>query len=74
MGMEIPIFIPSPFAVEFKSIFRKLADANQMAFVPFYLAGVAGKAHLNLPDMLHPSAEGYRIMADNVWPVLHGLL
>jgi acyl-CoA thioesterase-1 len=74
MGMEIPIFIPSPFAVEFRAIFRKLADANQMAFVPFYLAGVAGKAHLNLPDMLHPSAEGYKIMADNVWPVLRRLL
>jgi acyl-CoA thioesterase-1 len=74
MGMEIPAFIPGPFAAEFRAVFRKLADANQMAFVPFYLAGVAGKAHLNLPDMLHPSAEGYRIMADNVWPVLRKLL
>ena len=74
MGMEIPAFIPGPFAVEFRAIFRKLADANQMAFVPFYLQGVAGKAHLNLPDMLHPSAEGYRIMANNVWPLLRTLL
>ncbi|MBB6128982.1 arylesterase [Mucilaginibacter lappiensis] len=74
MGMEIPAFVPGSFAAEFRTIFRKLADANQMAFVPFYLAGVAGKPHLNLPDMLHPSAEGYRIIADNVWPVLHGLL
>lgn len=74
MGMEIPAFIPGPFAAEFRAIFRKLADTNQMAFVPFYLEGVAGKTHLNLPDMLHPSAEGYRIIADNVWPVLRGLL
>lgn len=74
LGMEIPPFIPGPFAAEFRAIFRKLADDNQMAFVPFYLAGVAGKANLNLPDMLHPSADGYRIMADNVWPVLRKLL
>lgn len=74
MGMEIPAFIPGPFAAEFRAVFRKLAEANQMAFVPFYLEGVAGKPHLNLPDMLHPSAEGYRIMADNVWPVLQVLL
>jgi acyl-CoA thioesterase-1 len=74
MGMEIPAFIPGTFAVEFKAIFRKLAEANQMAFVPFYLAGVAGRSHLNLPDRLHPSAEGYRIMADNVWPVIKDLL
>ena len=74
MGMEIPAFIPGAFAAEFRAIFRKLADANQMAFVPFYLAGVAGKPHFNLPDMLHPSASGYRIMANNVWPTLRELL
>lgn len=74
MGMEIPAFIPGAFAAEFRAIFRKLADTNQMAFVPFYLADVAGKPHLNLPDMLHPSAEGYRIMANNVWPTLRPLL
>ncbi|MEN0053707.1 MAG: arylesterase [Mucilaginibacter sp.] len=74
MGMEIPAFIPGQFATDFRAIFRKLADANRMAFVPFYLAGVAGQSHLNLPDMLHPSAEGYRVMANNVWPVLRGLL
>jgi acyl-CoA thioesterase-1 len=70
MGMEVPAFIPGAFATDFKAIFRKLADANQMAFVSFYLDGVAGKAHLNLPDRLHPNAAGYRVMADRVWPVL----
>jgi acyl-CoA thioesterase-1 len=74
MGMEIPAFFPGAFAAEFRAIFRKLADTNQMAFVPFYLADVAGKPHLNLPDMLHPSADGYRIMANNVWPTLRPLL
>ena len=35
MGMEIPAFIPEQFAANFRAIFRKLADANQMAFVLF---------------------------------------
>ena len=74
MGMEIPLFIPGSFAMDFKAVFRKLADVNQMAFVPFYLDGVAGKAHLNLPDMLHPNPAGYKVMADKVWPALSGLL
>jgi acyl-CoA thioesterase-1 len=74
LGMDIPAFIPHAFAIDFKAIFRKLADANQMAFVPFYLDGVAGKAYLNLPDMLHPNAAGYKVMADRVWPVLRPLL
>jgi acyl-CoA thioesterase-1 len=74
MGMEIPAFIPGAFAANFKAIFRKLADANQMACVPFYLDDVAGKAHLNLADMLHPNAAGYQVMADKIWPDLKKLL
>jgi acyl-CoA thioesterase-1 len=74
MGMDIPIFIPGAFAAEFRAIFKKLADANNMTLVPFFLAGVAGQAHLNLRDGIHPSAEGYKIIADRVWPVLKGML
>lgn len=74
MGMEIPAFIPSAFAAEFKAIFRRVADANNIAFLPFYLQGVAGVAHLNLSDRLHPNAEGYKVMAEHVWPVIKGLL
>jgi len=73
-GMEIPPFIPGAPVEEFRLIFRHLADKYQMAFVPFYLEGVAGKAQLNLPDGLHPSAEGYKIIAANIWPVIRGLL
>jgi acyl-CoA thioesterase-1 len=74
MGMEIPAFIPAPFTVQFKDIYRKLADVNKMTFVPFFLAGVAGVAHLNLPDRLHPNSQGYKIIADKVWPIIKELL
>jgi len=42
--------------------------------VPFFLEGVAGVKHLNLPDGLHPSARGYEVIADNVWPTIKALL
>lgn len=74
MGMEIPPFIPAQFAAQFREIYRELADKNQMAFVPFFLEGVAGRPHLNLPDRLHPNAEGYKVIAEKVWPVIEGLL
>jgi acyl-CoA thioesterase-1 len=74
MGMEVPAFIPVPFAIPFRDLYRKLADANKMAFVPFFLDGVAGASHLNLPDRLHPNAEGYKIITDKVWPILKELL
>lgn len=74
LGMEIPSFIQGNFADEFRVIFKRLAAANDMEFLPFLLAGVAGKKHLNLRDRLHPSAEGYKIIADNVWPIIHKIL
>lgn len=74
MGMEIPQIFSVPVADEFRVLFRKLATKHKMAFVPFFLEGVAGQEQLNLPDELHPSAEGYQIIADNVWATLKPLL
>jgi acyl-CoA thioesterase-1 len=74
LGMEIPVFLRGEFAEEFHAIFRQLAAVNDMAFVPFMLKDVAGKKHLNLFDRLHPNAEGYKIIAENVWPVIKKLV
>lgn len=74
MGMEIPQIFSVPVGDEFRGLFRKLATKHKMAFVPFFLEGVAGQVHLNLPDGLHPSAKGYQIIADTVWATLKPLL
>jgi len=74
LGMEIPPIIQAPCAMQFRDIYGKLADKNKMTFVPFFLEGVAGKAHLNLPDRIHPNAEGYKVIAGKVWPVIRELL
>jgi acyl-CoA thioesterase-1 len=36
--------------------------------MPFFLAGVAGDQSLNQQDGIHPTAAGYRIIADNIYP------
>jgi acyl-CoA thioesterase I len=38
------------------------------------LEGVGGNAELNQSDGIHPTAEGQRILANNVWNVLKDLL
>ena len=73
MGMQIPAIAALP-ASNFNSIFKKLAESHAMAFVPFYLEGVAGKAHLNIRDGVHPSAAGYKVIAEKIWPVIKPLL
>jgi acyl-CoA thioesterase-1 len=74
MGMQLPAIIPGGEVQEFRTLFKKLADEYKLTFVPFYLEGVAGRKHLNLPDGLHPSAAGYQVIAEKLWPVIKALL
>lgn len=74
MGMELPAFLHSPFTQAFNAVYPSIAAANKMAFVSYFLDGVAGKARLNQRDRIHPTAEGYQVIAGNVWPVLKDLL
>jgi len=55
-------------------VFSGVADANQAALVPFLLEGVGGKPELNQPDGIHPTAEGQKVLAENIWRVLRPLL
>lgn len=73
-GMEIPDIVPGRYAAEFRALFRELAIKNNVAFVPFLLEGVAGIRHLNLPDGVHPNAEGQKLLGRHTWKVLEGLL
>ena len=74
MGMQVPDFIPYQFAREFNNVYQEVARTNRIAILPSFLAGVAGQAHLNLQDKLHPSAKGYEIIAENVWKVIYPLI
>lgn len=74
LGMEVPPNMGDKYVNDFRSIFRRVAAKNDMAFVPFLLEGVAGNTTLNLSDGIHPTAKGYQIVAENVWPELEDLL
>ncbi len=58
------------YVAEFRSIYPAVAEENQLPLVPFLLEGVGGVSDLNLPDGIHPNAEGHRRIAENVWEVL----
>lgn len=73
-GMEAPPNYGPVYTSEFRQAFRDLADEHDVAFVPFYLEGVAGIASLNNPDGMHPNAAGARIIAATVWRALEPLL
>ena len=73
-GMLIPPNWGREYFNGFRALFPQLAKKHQAGLVPFLLEGVGGKPELNFPDGIHPTAEGHRIVAANVWKVLQPLL
>jgi acyl-CoA thioesterase-1 len=69
-GMEAPPNFGRDYVVTFHKVYPALAQEYHVALVPFLLQGVAGVERLNQRDGIHPTAEGARIVADNVWSVL----
>ena len=73
-GMQMPPNMGQKYAADFKAMFEKLAVKNKMVFVPFLLDGVGGVSQLNQSDGVHPTAEGQKILAENVWAQLKDVL
>jgi acyl-CoA thioesterase I len=73
-GMELPPNMGPEYTREFRSIFPELAEENNLKLIPFLLDGVGGVAELNQPDGIHPTAEGQKVIARNVWEVLEKVL
>ena len=71
-GMLAPPNLGEEYTDKFRSIFTVLA--KDALLVPFLLEGVGGVPELNLSDGIHPTAEGHKIVAENVWKVLKPLL
>jgi acyl-CoA thioesterase I len=69
-GMRIPTRMGNIDNKEFQKIFPDLAEKNNIPLIPFLLDGVGGESKLNQGDGLHPTAEGYKIVTENVWKVL----
>jgi acyl-CoA thioesterase-1 len=73
-GMQSAPNLGDAYAQAFADAFADLARANGAALIPFLLDGVASVADLNQPDGIHPTPEGHRRVADNVWRVLEPVL
>ncbi len=73
-GMQLPPNMGQEYTTEFKTIFPELAQKNKLYLIPFLLKDVGGIPSLNQGDGIHPTIEGQKILANNVWEVLEPLL
>lgn len=73
-GMMVPPNLGQDYTRQFQQLYPELARRNQATLIPFLLDGVAGDPTLNLPDGIHPTAQGHRIVSETVWTYLKPVL
>ncbi|MFQ3598631.1 MAG: arylesterase [Chloroherpetonaceae bacterium] len=73
-GMQAPPNMGQDYTEKFRAVFPALAKKNSIELIPFLLEGVAGNPRLNLPDGIHPTAEGHQIVAETIWKSLKPVL
>ncbi len=74
LGMRIPPNYGPDYAKGFRDLYPRIAEDLDVPLVPFLLDGVGGVPALNLPDGIHPNAEGHRKIAGNVAAALRPLV
>lgn len=74
LGMRIPPSYGPEYVSAFEALYPRLAKELHVAFVPFFMDGVAGRPELNLPDGIHPTPAGHSKLADTVQGPLLALL
>lgn len=73
-GMQLPPNMGQDYTSEFRTIFPELAEKNDLSLIPFLLKDVGGVPELNQADGIHPTVEGHKILANNVWDVLKNVV
>ena len=69
-GIRMPPNYGADYKRRFDAVYPRLAEELGVPFLPFLLEGVGANPDLNLPDGLHPNAEGQRAIARLVADVL----
>lgn len=73
-GMQSAPNMGDVYADAFARTFVDVARERGTLLIPFLLEGVAAVPELNQADGIHPTADGHRLIADNVWRVLEPAL
>ncbi len=77
VGMQVPPNYGAAYGATFSSLFAKVAKAEKVSLVPFFLKGIVDvdESTKNFQaDRIHPNEASQAIMLANVWPELKKLL
>ena len=67
-GMQTVQNMGTEYTSAFKAIYPAVAKENDTILIPFFLEGVGGVQGLNQADSIHPTAEGYTVVVETIYP------
>lgn len=67
-GMQMLPNLGPEYTRAFNTLYPAMAGKYGVTFMPFFLEGVAGDPQMNQPDRLHPTADGYSRIVENLYP------
>lgn len=66
-GIEVPANMGADYKKKFLATFTEVAHKTKVNFYPSLIEGISGDPKLNLPDMIHPSQEGQKVIATKLF-------
>jgi acyl-CoA thioesterase-1 len=67
-GMRMPPNLGLDYTTRFADLYKKIADKHEIPLMPFFLKSVAGDRRYILSDGIHPNAQGYGLILDDIYP------
>ena len=67
-GMKMVWNMGPAYVAQFNGIYPRLAKEFDVVYMPFFLEGVATRGNLNQGDGIHPNAQGYQVITENIYP------
>lgn len=67
-GMQTVQNMGAAYTEAFRALYPAVAEEYNLILIPFLLEGVAGDPALNQEDFIHPTAAGYSIVVETVYP------
>ena len=67
-GMQMGQNLGKEYISAFENIYPLVAREKNIGLIPFFLTGVAANPDLNQADGIHPTAEGYRVVVEHIFP------
>jgi acyl-CoA thioesterase-1 len=73
-GMRAAPNLGPEYRSGFDAMYERIAERHGALLYPFFLEGVAANTALNLPDGIHPTAEGVRVIVSGILPQTEELM